>query len=180
MPLDKRGKLPKIKGEQAILFLKSGNVSDQFVLTTRHSQIAKTPEANQTIRAILTEANANARKFRITGVANGFHVPGTIPGESETQIFLSTSDQRPVSISVLRRPGEVPSWSVSLDEMLDETSRPVGRNSLLWYRLACFLPTQIPESVLSRTTGGEAQAIFKDYAFVLEQLGPCGRRLPQS
>src|SRR3546814_7628869 len=72
-------------------------------------------------------------------------VPGTIPGESETQIFLRTSDQRPVSLSVLRRPGEAPKWSVSLDEMVDESSAPAGRDTLLWYRLACFLPGQLPQ-----------------------------------
>src|SRR3546814_8147396 len=59
--------------------------------------IARTEEAARTIRAILTEANANPRRFKITEVGDAFHVPGTIPGESETQIFLRTSDQRPVS-----------------------------------------------------------------------------------
>src|SRR3546814_13668580 len=78
------------------------------------------------------------RRFKITEVGDAFHVPGTIPGESETQIFLRTSDQRPVSLSVLRRPGEAPKWSVSLDEMVDESSAPAGRDTLLWYRLACL------------------------------------------
>ena len=31
----------------------------------------------------------------ITGVANGFHVPGTLPGEGETQLFLNTSTGEP-------------------------------------------------------------------------------------
>src|SRR3546814_11347187 len=108
-----------------------------MVLTGPHSQIARTEEAARTIRAILTEANANPRRFKITEVGDAFHVPGTIPGESETQIFLRTSDQRPVSLSVLRRPGEAPKWSVSLDEMVDESSAPPGRDPLQIGRPSC-------------------------------------------
>src|SRR3546814_15635004 len=89
-----RGKLPKLKNELALLFLKRGQSPGQMVLTGPHSQIARTEEAARTIRAILTEANANPRRFKITEVGDAFHVPGTIPGESETQIFLRTSDQQ--------------------------------------------------------------------------------------
>ena len=177
VPFDSRGKLPKLKNELALLFLKRGQSPGQMVLTGPHSQIARTEEAARTIRAILTEANANPRRFKITDVGDAFHVPGTIPGESETQIFLRTSDQRPVSLSVLRRPGEAPKWSVSLDEMVDESSAPAGRDTLLWYRLACFLPGQLPQSALENASPDEAEAIRADYRFILEQLGPCARQI---
>ena len=49
---------------------------------------------------------------RITGIGRAFHVPGSLPGESETQIFLQTADERPISLTVLRRPGEQPRWAV--------------------------------------------------------------------
>src|SRR3546814_19114515 len=89
-------------------------------------------------------------------------LPGTIPGESETQIFLRTSDQRPVSLSVLRRPGEAPKWSVSLDAMVHESSAPAGRDTLLWYRLDCFLPGQLPQSSVENASPAQAVAIRTD------------------
>src|SRR3546814_26234 len=43
VPFDSRGKPPKFKGDRSFLFLKpAGRRPDQFVLTTRHSQIAWT------------------------------------------------------------------------------------------------------------------------------------------
>ncbi len=61
---------------------------------------------------------------RITGIGRAFHVPGSLPGESETQIFLQTADDRPISLTVLRRPGEQPRWSVALTEIVDEAAAP--------------------------------------------------------
>src|SRR3546814_8988873 len=147
-----------------------------MVLTGPHSQIARTEEAARTIRASLTESNANSRRCKITEVGDAFHVPGTIPGESETQIFLRTSDQRPVSLSVLRRPGEAPKWSGSLDEMVDESSAPAGRDTLLWYRLACFLPGQLPQSSVENASPDQAEAFRTDHRFILEPPGPCDRQ----
>src|SRR3546814_8709027 len=99
VPFDSRGKPPKFKGDRSFLFLKpAGRRPDQFVLTTRHSQIAWTSGADPMIRSILTEARESANQFQITGIGNAFHVRGTLPGESETQIFLATADRRPVSL----------------------------------------------------------------------------------
>src|SRR5207253_7979853 len=80
----------------------------------------------------------------ITGIGNAFHVPGALPGEGETQIFLTTADNRPVSLSILRRPGEQPRWAVALSEIVDEAAAPPARDTLLWYRLACSLPAALP------------------------------------
>lgn len=180
MPLDSRGKPPKIKGARALLFLKpSAGRTDQFALATPNSQIAWTEQTNQMIRNILTEANGPSGRLEITGIGNAFYVPGTVPGESETQIFLTTADQSPVSLSVLRRPGEAPRWSVSLGEMVDESSKPAGRDTLLWYHLACFLPEKMPEPSITGSSPDDRNAIASDYAFVMQQLGACGRQLPQ-
>ncbi len=175
--LDSRGKPPKLKGSHVFLFLKpSAGRSDQFVLSARNGQIGWSDEADKMIRAILTEAAEPKNQFQITGIGNAFYAPGTVPGESETQIFLTTADQRPVSLSILRRPGENSRWSVSLGEIVDELTKPADRNTLLWYRLACFLPAQMPESSLSGSSAADHDAIIADYAFVLKQLGPCGRQ----
>lgn len=178
VPFNSRGKAPRIKGESALIFLKAGaGNANQFVLSGVHGQIAWTPEADQTIRAVLNEAGTPAGRTRITGIASAFNVPGTVPGESETQIFLSTAEQQPVSLSILRRPGATPQWSVALGEMVDESSTPAGRNTLLWYRLACYLPSAVPQAALSDADPAAQQAIVADYAFVLQQLGSCGRQL---
>src|SRR3546814_1345189 len=50
VPFDSRGKLPKLKNELALLFLKRGPSPGQMVLTGPHSQIARTEEAARTNR----------------------------------------------------------------------------------------------------------------------------------
>ena len=103
-----------------------------------------------------------------------------MPGESETQIFLLAADQRPVSITILRRPGEVPSWAVSLTEIVDNAAAPPPRDSLLWYRLACSLPRTLPRASIADADPGEARAIEADYRLVLSRMGPCPRTRKQS
>ena len=90
--------------------------------------------------------------------------PASLPGESETQIFLQTADQRPISLTVLRRPGEQPRWSVALcrDRRRGRgaAARPTpcsGTGSPARCRRAC------PPQALSEATPDEAQAIQADY-----------------
>ena len=113
----------------------------------------------------------------MTGVGSAFHVPGAIPGESESQIFLTTSNNRPISLSVLRRPGEQPQWAVALGEMIDENAQAPARETLLWYRLACFLPQHLPDRSVAALSESDARAVRADYRFVLSQLGACGRTI---
>ena len=99
-----------------------------------------------------------------------------VPGEGETQVFLQTADQRPVSLSVLRRPGEEPRWAVALSEIVDEAAGPPPRDTLLWYRLACGLPRALPPRSTAALAPGDAEIAQADYRFVLAALGPCVRR----
>ena len=104
-------------------------------------------------------------------------VPGTLVGESETQIFLATEGGDPVSLTIVRRPGMEPVWGVSYSEIVDQAARPPAHGTLAWYRLACFLPAQLPRGAnLSQDPASRARAV-EDYAFVLQQLGPCPRTL---
>ena len=96
-------------------------------LAARDAQLPFSPEAAARLRAILREASAPGAPPRITGIGRAFHVPGSLPGESETQIFLQTADNRPISLNVLRRPGEQPRWSVALGEMVDEAAAIAAR-----------------------------------------------------
>ena len=112
---------------------------------------------------------------RLTGIGRAFHVPGSLPGESETQIFLQTAGGRPISLTVLRRPGQQPRWAVALSEIVDEAAAPPAPDTLLWYRLACTLPAALPPQSLSEASAEEAQAIRADYAVVIDGLGRCTR-----
>lgn len=178
VPLDARGKAPKLKKARFILF--ADRVLQrplELRLTSPYSQLDWTQSAESALRSLLTEASAASAAPSITGIGNAFHVPGAIPGESESQIFLTTPDNRPISLSVLRRPGEQPQWAVALGEMVDDSARAPAKNSLLWYRLACFLPPRLPGRSIAALSASDADAVRSDYAFVLAQLGPCGRTI---
>ena len=176
VPNDARGKAPRLKDVSAFVFL-AGDVSrpEQMRLISRNAQIAVTPGTDTTLRSLLREATTPAGTTRITGIANAFYIPGAVPGESESQVFLTTADQRPVSLSILRRPGETPRWSVALGEFVDDSAGPPAPNTLLWYRLACSLPPALPANILADLPVAGALAVAADYRLVLEKLGPCGR-----
>jgi hypothetical protein len=137
-----------------------------------------TPERAETVRAVLREAAGAGAAPRITGIGKAFHVPGSLPGESETQIFLQAEGGRPVSLSVLRRPGETPRWAVALGEMVDDAAGPPRPRTLLWYRLACSLPARLPPQSFADAEPGQRSAIDADYRLVTDALGPCGRTRP--
>lgn len=151
----------------------------QLRLASPHAQIDWTPDMDRRVRAILTEFAAPDAPPRVTGVGNAFHVPGAIPGESETQIFLTTADGRPVSLSVLRRPGEQPRWAVALAEIVDDSAAPPQPDTLLWYRLACFLPHDMPAAATGDLDAEAAAATREDYALVIAGLGPCARSVSE-
>jgi hypothetical protein len=171
------GKATKLrKGEERLVFAQAvpGRPSELRLIGPT-GLIAATPADAARLRTILREAVDVRAAPRITGIGKAFHVPGSLPGESETQIFLLTADNRPVSLNVLRRPGEGPRWSVALTEIVDEAAAAPARETLLWYRLACGLPRELPPQSLAEVEAAEAAAVRTDYRFVLSQLGSCGR-----
>lgn len=177
LPDDSRGRPARLgrRAEMLVLATPVANRPEELRLVAPDAQIPYTAAAAETLRAILREANATDAPPRITGIGRAFHVPGALPGESETQIFLATADNRPISLNVLRRPGEEPRWSVALSEIVDDAAAPPRPNSLLWYRLACTLPARLPGDVLRENAGEEAEAIQADYRLVTEGLGTCAR-----
>jgi hypothetical protein len=164
------------KGEYLLLATPGGSGDPAEVyLQTSDAQIPWTPDLGNRVRALLKEAAAPGAAPPIMGVASAFYVPGTLPGESETQLFLLADKNKPVSLNVLRRPGEVPQWAVALGEIVDEAAGPPAPGTLLWYRLACRLPRALPPASLAEADAQSAAAIRTDYAFVLDRLGPCER-----
>ncbi|MGZ8999092.1 MAG: hypothetical protein ACXW2T_09585 [Allosphingosinicella sp.] len=177
LPNDSRGRAARLRKRTETLIMASpaGNRPGEVRLVAPDAQIAFSPSVAEQLRSILREASATAAAPRITGIGRAFHVPGTLAGESETQIFLQTADERPISLNVLRRPGEQPRWSVALSEIVDDAAAPPARNSLLWYRLACTLPESLPQRSLQESEPEQRDSIQADYRLILEGLGPCIR-----
>ncbi len=176
VPLTAKGKAPKLKKQEVILFARPvpGHPS-QIQLVEPTAQLAYDPQLEQRLRPILSELVAKDAPPRIIGVSDALAVPGTLVGESETQLFLDTENDGPVSLTIVRRPGQAPVWGVSWTEIVDQAARPPRRDTLEWYRLACSLPRELPgDANLSRDPRARALAAA-DYAFVLDRLGPCRR-----
>ncbi|GAA0728457.1 hypothetical protein [Sphingomonas japonica] len=177
VPLDARGRAPRLKGLRMIAFARpvAGRPA-QVQLVSLDAQQPWSPELDAQVRAIAREVVAPDAPPQITGIGNAFHVPGTLPGEGETQIFLTTARNDPVSLSILRRPGQAPRWGVALGEIVDDSAEPPRRDTLLWYRLACGLPDALPETALQSTEPDAAMLAREDYQFVRRALGPCPGR----
>ncbi len=170
-PLDARGKPPKPKGEDLLLFVRVPDASGQTQLIGGGAQRPWTADDDATVRAIAVAARSGTVPV-VTGVEHGFRDTGAIPGEAESQIFLTTADGRGLTLVIISRPGEPKRIRVSQSDVIDESALPVQRDTLLWYRLACALPTRPPAAI-----AGDA-ALASDYAAALASLGPCGRSAP--
>ena len=177
LPLDSKGKAakPRKGSEYLLLAAPVAGRPGELRLVAPDAQIPATAERAATLRAIVREASSAAPPPRIAGIGRAFHVPGAIRGESETQLFLQTAGGTPVSLTVLRRPGQTPQWAVALSEIVDEAAAPPAAGTLLWYRLACGLPRTLPRQSLAEAGAEDKAAIEADYRFVLERLGPCLR-----
>lgn len=174
-PLDSRGKPPKLKKKEALVFARPGGRPGQIQLVARDAQMDFVPTTEATAKSVVSELLGKSPPPIITGIGDAFHVAGTIAGEGETQIFLKTQNGDPVSLSIIRRPGEDPTWAVALGEVVDEAAATPKPGTLLWYRLACALPSSLPDRSV-RTLGPiDADSAKKDYALVLQGLGRCNR-----
>lgn len=181
VPLDPKGKPPKLKNREMLLFAdpvpgRPGEVR----LVAPGAQLPFTPDLVARVRPILTELYAPDIPPRITAISDALAVPGTLAGESETQIFVATEDRSPVSLTILRRPGQQVRWGVSWGEIIDSSARPPQPESLRWYRLACSLPAQLPSNANLARDPEARRLAARDYAFVIEALGPCERRITQT
>ena len=175
VPLDGRGRPPKLGKQRLILFGRP--VPDrpaELQLAGTDAQLAWSPELDAQVRGVVREAIAPDAPPQVTGVGRAFHVAGALPGEGETQVFLATATGRPVSLAITRAAGAPPRWGVALGDIVDAAAAPPPRDTLLWYRLACFLPRDLPaQSLAAGTAPADAARAREDYRFVLASLGPC-------
>ncbi len=179
VPVDAKGKPPKLKKREMVLFANVAGRGEkgavQLQLTGKNAQLDYTPELESRLRPILSALIARDAPPVITGIGDALAVQGTLTGESETQIFLETEDRSPVSVTVLRRPGQSPVWGVSWGEIIDSAASAPQPGTLQWYRLACALPPSLPSSANLARDPAARQLAAGDYAFVVSQLGPCTR-----
>lgn len=181
VPLDAKGKVPKLKGRDVVLFARAvPGRSGELQLVAEQAQLAFTPALEARLRPILTELASGKAPPRITGISDALAVPGTLVGESETQIFLATANRSPASLTILRRPSQRPEWGVSWGEIIDSAARPPAPETIGWFRLACGLPPQLPSNANLARDATARRLAMADYGFVREQLGPCARQITRA
>lgn len=178
VPLDSRGKAPKLKKRDLLLFARPvAGRPGTVQLVGPGAQMQWNDALEQRLRPILSALVAPDAPPEITGVREALSVRGNLAGESETQLFLATASGNPVSVTIVNRPSMAPVWGVSWSEIVDQSARPPRPETLGWYRLACFLPQRLPaQANISREVQARGQA-ETDYAFMMQQLGPCERAL---
>lgn len=174
--LDAKGKVPKLAKRSVILFARPvEGRPGELQLVAPDAQLLWDPLLEPRVRGVLAELYAPSAPDAVTGVREAMHVGGALMGEGESQFFLATASESPAAIAVLRSAGQEARWSVSFSELVETASPPPARDTLVWYRLACFLPKELPPSANLSVTPEDQQAAANDYRFVIEQLGPCPR-----
>ena len=172
------GRPPRLNRQRVLLFARPVEAANQIRLVNPSAQLAWDAGRDATARAIAAELARGDVPPRITGVAQAFHVPGTIAGEGERQIFLRTRTGNPGSRSILRRPGQAPRWGVAFGEIVDESAGIPARRTLGWYRLACGLPPMLPAGATDSLASGDVATTAADYALVVRTVGACDRSPP--
>lgn len=178
MPLDERGRAPSLKKQDVLLFARQvPGRPGELQLVKPGAQLLATQANEAEVRRVLSALVAPDAPAKVTGVREIIFVSGTLAGEGETQMFLSTADRSAASITVRHEPNRPPQWGVSFSELVADVSRPPERGTLEWYRLACFLPPLPPSGAnLSEGAFAKRQA-EEDYRLVLRALGPCERTM---
>lgn len=177
LPKDAKGKIPKLKKQRMFLFGRQVAGRPGDIQLSRPNAIALYSPANDSlVRNITRETVQLNAPRRVTGIASAFHSAGTVLGEGETQIFLKTENEQPLSLTILSRPGEQKQWAVSTAEVIDASATAPQRFTLLWYRLACGLPRSLPSELVEGATSESAARAQADYKHVIDALGPCGRK----
>ena len=177
VPEAPNAKLPPLAKKRLLLFARP--VPEQpamLQLVAPEAGFLATASLETRVRAVLAALSANDAPPRVTGVREAIHVPGTLDGEGETQLFLSTTGGSPAAIAVEHEPGKPPRWSVSFSEVVDPTGKPPAHDTLAWYRLACALPATLGHGVNVSETSEDRARADADYAQVLSDLGPCVHR----
>lgn len=174
LPRDTRGRPPKLNKQRVLLFARPVSTS-QVALVAPDAQLAWDAATEALTRRIIGEIVKPDAPGEATGIANGFHQAGTLPGEGESQFFVETRGGEPLTLSVISAPGRPRRWAAAFGEIVDGAAAVPARDTLGWYRLACGLPRALPRGALVGAGPTEQTAAAADYRFILDQLGECRR-----
>ena len=169
-PLDVRGKLEKRKNLVVLAWVGVPDRDGKTRLVAPNAQQPWTASLDAIVRGIATEQKSGSVPI-ISGVASGFRANGTVSGESESQFFLNAADGQGATLVVTTRPGMPRRITVARGDVIDESAIAVQTGTLLWYRLACALPAELPA-----TAGAADAALAADWRAAIVSLGPCQRR----
>ena len=174
LPRDARGKPPKLTKQRLLLFARPVSTG-QIALVTPDAQLPWDGATEALARRVISEVVKPGAPGTVTGIANGFHQAGTLPGEGESQFFVETRGGEPLTLSVISAPGRPRQWAATFGEIVDGTAKVPAPDSLGWYRLACGLPRTLAPGTLVGAPPTEHAAATADYRFILTQLGECRR-----
>lgn len=160
-----------------LIFARPAARADFVQLVSKVGQLPWSPELEAQVRPVVAEATQPDAAPIASGIGEAFFNRGEIEGASESQIFLTTRGGSPISLSIVRRPDSEPRWWVSVGEVVNEAAPLPVRNTLLWYSLACGLPATLPDESTRTLPLQDAETVRRDYQFVREALGSCGRTL---
>lgn len=176
VPLDAKGRPPRLVKTQALVLAHTvPGKPGELLLVAPDAMLRWSEPLEARLRAVLTEIVSPDAPPRITALREALHVPGNLAGEGETQLFFATEGGKPVSLSVIRRPGQAAAWGVSFSEIVDQAARPPQPDTLAWYRLACALPASLPDVANISDAPQDRRIAAEDYAQVVRELGPCTR-----
>lgn len=177
VPKDAKGKIPKLKKQRYFLLGNKAQGLPGTIRLSRPDSLIEWSAGNEAmLRAITKEAVIIDAPQAITSLTSAFHSPGTVIGEGETQIFVEAQNNQIYSLSIFSRPGEPKRWAVSTGEVIDESASAPAKDSLLWYRLACGLPQSLDRKLVETNEAENVARAQTDYRFIIESLGPCGRK----
>jgi hypothetical protein len=174
LPRDARGKPPKLNKQRLLVFARPVSTG-QVTLVAPDAQLSWDAPTDALVRRVIGEVVKPGAPGAVTGIANWFHQPGTLPGEGESQFFVETREGEPLTLSVISAPGRPRQWAAAFGEIVDGGAAVPARDTLGWYRLACFLPRQLFPDRIAGTGPAETAAAKSDYRFIIEQLGECKR-----
>jgi hypothetical protein len=123
----------------------------------RRADRLHTPErCAEQLRAILREASAAAARAAHHRHRQGLPRARLASRRERDPDLPADRRQRPVSLSVLRRPGETPRWAVALSEIVDDAARRRAEHpALVSPRL--HLPRALPPQSLADAEPGASR-----------------------
>jgi hypothetical protein len=174
-PLDANGKLPNFKKQTLLLFLTTRTVNGMtgYGLTDMNSVLTWNAAEAEQLRAIAVAAHDPAQRgLAIKSVRTTFvTVPEDANSSAFVHILFATQSGTPLA-AILENQGGRWSLRTTLTD-LDQDAVEVKQQSLLWYHMACGLPSQPPALVIQQPSEPEQALARQAWQAMLEQLGPC-------